>query len=113
MKLEVGGFYKFKNKDEWFVIEVLHSTKYSYQVTIVNASTYSSRIIDHTFMTPVNGTMLNRDYEVTKVQMIPIKEPDHITYTPELIDLYIEIALINNNKEWFMELTNMKKEVLI
>lgn len=108
MELEVGSSYKFKNKVEWFTLKVLDIGKSSYGVEIENAVDMSGWEIGTTFRMAKNSSLF-RTYQVLDVT---IKEPDHIIYTPELINLYIEMALQTNDREWFMELTELKKGVV-
>lgn len=108
MELEVGKEYKFKNKVEWFTLSVLDIGKSSYGVEVVNARISSDWVIGTKFRMS-KGSGFFKYYQVMEVGT---REPDHIIYTSELINLYIEMALQTNDREWFMELTELKKGVV-
>ena len=109
MILELHSTYKFKNSEEWVTLLVLDVGMTSYEVEVVNAMNGSGWDLGHRFRLP-KETGLFRNYQVMQINSM---ETSDIEYTPALINLYIEIALINGDKQWFMELTNMKKELLV
>lgn len=106
--MELGSSYKFKNKSHWFTLKILEVGRTSYGVETVNASVDSHWEVGHNFRLAKDSKL----FEYYQVMEVGTREPDHIIYTPELINLYIDMALQTLDQIWFDELITLKKEML-
>jgi hypothetical protein len=103
MKFEDGQTYRLKDKEEWFDLRMIGvGTKACYAV-IENTNVDSSRTIGMEVAFII--AELNENFQITKLN--PMETAD-IIYTPELINLYIDMALQTNDKVWFNELMSKK-----
>lgn len=101
MELENGKIYRIQNAAGTTDIRVLEQNAYAYLVEVINTSVPRHKATG-------KKAFLEKESNWIK-DIVGEVDPNEIDYTPELIDLLIEAALIAKDKELFLEMTNKKK----
>ena len=120
MDLHVGRVYRFwKSMDDFWIVKIIddpESRSDSYVANVLEKGEGMKKglLVGMTGRIFKSG-ILFRDYHIHPMYTYG-EQPEtesEITYTPELINLYIDMSLQTGDKEWFCSLVQKQKEMVV